>query len=323
MLRAYLTKMCLHNRANAMGLALALAMPAVFVTNTNVTGILTTSFFNTFSIVIAAFVTLSKSPKEGLLVVIAASLPALLGYLLHLHTSSDGVLAVNILLLGILSNLITWFFAAILRKYMSWSLTIEIATLVGVFTVILAHVIYPDLSAWWFRKLSHAVADPDVQKLASKTDSLERIQLFKAFSYQATGVMTAMFLGNTLFQLLWARAWQAVEFNPQGLKQEIKHVRLSPFTAILFMIFLGLFLFKELQQTVVADVVPLFYAAGAASGLSLLGYFAGLVKFSWVWFSAGCILIYISSPASLIVVSMIALLDTWVDFRAKKYLFRF
>src|SRR3990167_3899547 len=70
-------------------------------------------------VVIAVLVTLRKGMFEGALVVIAATLPYLLSYAVYPPSGGADVAFVAIAIL-LVSNMLTWLFAAFLRRYNHW-----------------------------------------------------------------------------------------------------------------------------------------------------------------------------------------------------------
>ncbi len=268
------------------------------------------------SIVIAALVTLRKGQLEGAFVVIAATLGSLLQYVIYPAANESNMLMVGIFVL-IASNVLTWLFAVILRRYQNWSLTLEIALVVGVMAVFVLHLIYPEIQGWWQTQLSNYLAQAtsviDTVKPDAETIALQA-ELVNVMKRYATGLVMASVLFNALLQVLIARWWQAVIFNPGGLREELYRVRLSYATAALFMLGLALSFWGV---EVVIDAMPVLLMVFFVAGLSLIHCIAGPWKLGWV----SLILIYLAImwlfPWSIAVVALFALVDTIVNVRQK------
>jgi hypothetical protein len=268
------------------------------------------------SIVIAALVTLRKGPRDGALVVTASTLGSLLQCAIY-PASSQSEMAVAVILVLIASNVLTWIFAVTLRKYNYWSLTLEVAALIGIAAVIVVHFAYPGIQDWWQTQLSAYLSKATSAMGSEKPDAeiaATQLELVSAMKHYATGLVTASVLFNALLQILVARWWQAVMFNPGALRKELQQIRLSYVTGMLFMTGLILwFCHVEISLDIMPVLIMVFFAAG----LSLLHYLVASTDFGWMLL----ILIYMALvwlfPLSLIIVSLLALVDTTVNIRQR------
>lgn len=273
-------------------------------------------------ILYAALVTLQKNPSEGAYFTLAATLP----YVISFYFTGSHEPAIPLMLwaavgVAILSNLLTWVFAVMLKRQMSWGGILQIAALLGVLVISLIHQIFPDVANWWSSQLSsyYAKASAAVNGMLkagplSPTDTqLESINLTK---YYATGIMVAAVLFNAVMQLIIARWWQYTVFQPGALRKELHGIRLSPLAGGLFA--LGLVL-SYLGNSVVLDIMPILYVLFAAAGLSLVHYLFGLMQSPtrWFWLSLVYVALIFAMPASLVFIGMLALLDIWLDVRKR------
>lgn len=131
------TDFVLQNRIYAAGIAFVLTFIPVI---------------GTISILIAALVTLRKSILDGFLVFCAASLPYVISYVAY-PAADQTILAKSAVAIVLMSNLITWVFAVVLRHYRDWSVTLELVALLGVLIVSLVHIFYPDIQSFWGEQL--------------------------------------------------------------------------------------------------------------------------------------------------------------------------
>lgn len=275
-------------------------------------------------IVIAAFITLRKSVIEGAIVALAATLPYVASFFIsgqHQEQAMPLVLwaAVGV---AVLSNVMTWIFAVMLRRGVDWSNILQIAALAGVLVISVVHLVYPDIANWWGIQLQQyytqttqalngvlAKATPD-----QVSAQLETINITKQF---ATGVMTAGILMNALIQLVVARWWEAAVFSPHMLRKELHNIRLSRLAGLLFMLSLVL---SYIGNNVVMDMMPVLYLLFCAAGLSLVHYlFTTMTSSSsrWFWLSVLYVILIFSLPVSLIMVSALALIDIVFDIRKR------
>ena len=274
-------------------------------------------------ILVAAFITLRKGVVEGVIVTLAATLPYVASFFFsgqHQDASIPLVLwaAVGV---AVLSNAMTLVFAVMLRREVSWSSILQIAALAGVLVVSVIHLVFPDVANWWGMQLqqyylqtTHAINDVLKTAATAPSDSqLETINVTKQF---ATGVMTAGILMNAILQLMVARWWQSKLYSPGMLSKELHNIRLSRLAGFLFVVSLVL---SYLGNSVVLDIMPVLYLLFCAAGLSLIHYLFGMMASTtrWFWLSMLYVILIFSLPVSLVMVSMLALIDIGFDVRKR------
>jgi hypothetical protein len=268
------------------------------------------------SVVIAALITLRKGIWEGFWVAIAATIPYLLSYAVN-PAAGDIDFTTAALAVLIVSNLLTWLFAAFLRKYQHWGFTLEIAALFGVAVVIIVHVIYPDVQGWWQTQLNVYLSKTTAMVSEAKADAevtAVQTQMVSAMKRYATGFVVASVLFNALLQLLVARWWQALVFNPGGLRAELHRIRLSYVSGVVFVI--GLLL-SYLNNAVALDAIPVLFLAFFIAGLSVLHYLIVPARANWMLLMFLYLAVIWLFPASIVIVSLIGLSDTTVNIRQR------
>lgn len=295
------TDFVLQNRLQAMGVAFIISYIPLL---------------GSVAILIAGLVTLRKGAFEGLLVVIAATLP----YLLKYYTGFGGgviesEIAVIGLVLSLVSNMLVWVFAIVLRRYNNWNTVLEYAVLLGLVVIGLVHILYPDIQAWWatqltryFDKTTAMVSGLNATSADAQSDV---INLIKGY---ATGFVVVSLLFNVLLQLVLARWWQAVIFNPGGLRKELYQIRLSRVMGGLFIVGFAL---SWIGNDIVMDMMPLLYSIFCAAGLSFAHYYFSTKKNVWVWLLILYLLLIWLFPLSIVIIAFIALFDVWVDLRKR------
>lgn len=274
-------------------------------------------------ILIAALVTLRKGALEGAMVTLAATLPYLLSFLLpgqHLDPELPLFLlaAVGV---AVLSNVMTWVFAVMLRQHVTWSNILQIAALLGVLVISVVHMVFPDVASWWGTQLQqyyqHTQAALDsVMNTVPTAPSESQLETIKVTRQFATGVMTAGILVNAILQVMVGRWWEASIFKPGVLRKELHNIRLSRLAGLLFVLSLVL---SYMGNGVVLDMMPVVYLLFAGAGLSLVHYMFGMMtsKLRWFWLSVLYVVLILSLPVSLVMVSALALLDIGFDVRKR------
>lgn len=277
---------------------------------------------NVISIVTAAFVTLVISTMEGLWFSIAATLPIILSFLFTFKSAQVLVLALWAGLgVAVISNILTYVFAIMLKKQTSFSSILQIAALFGVLVVSVVHLIYPDIAVWWGVQLEAYAKEAQILTQAGKTAAQKatlenQLEVINASKYFANGIMAALILADAMTQLILARWWQSIVFAPGRLKYELHHIRLSPLAGILFAFSLIL---SYMSNAVILDIMPILYFLFAAAGMSVIHYFFGALqsKSKWFWLVMLYTIVFLSVPTSLVMLAMIALFDIWLDLRKR------
>lgn len=293
-------------------LAIALAFAITFVPVIGIIGIL-----------IATIVTLRKGVVPGAIITVAATLPFIISFLV---TGNHDLSAVPLFVwaaigVAVLSNILTWVFAVMLRKQTPWSAILQVAALMGVLVVSVLHLVYPDIVTWWGSELqayynqAQAVTANVLKKQAvvSTDAQLEAINITKQY---ASGLMIAAILFNALLQLVIARWWEAIVFKPGSLRRELHNIRLGQLAGALFLVSLVL---AYMGNGVVLDMMPILYLLFGAAGLSLIHYFFGLMKSPtrWFWLCLLYVALIMGLPKSMMLVAMLAWFDIWLDIRKK------
>lgn len=257
------------------------------------------------ALIIVGFVTLCRGPRSGLFVLIWVALPAIA--LLYLRRFS-------ILDILLLRCVLVWLLAYALRRLGSWRAVFEVATVIGVLSVIGVHLFVPDIEAWWTLHLTKFIAD--VGSMTSWQMAARQTELLvKMFAPMATGVTAFIVLFGSWLLLFLARWWQTTIYYPGRLQEEFIGIRNHVYMACLVLVgFIGV----VMKWPLAIDVFPVLLLPLMMGGLSFLHFVSTIKK--------GFVLLVVLSYAGLLlfpflVVVLLALagfFDIWFDFR--KYL---
>ena len=197
-------------------------------------------------------------------------------------------------------------------RYKTWELLLEAITFLGIGIIFLCHLVMPDLQQWWVTHLTaylhNVMADSHWKMKVTPVEFAQRLAPI------ATGV-TAFFFAVTLtVELMVARFWQLLLNNAGGFAKEFMRIRMGRVAAGLLVALLILLLMK-IKPAV--DAFPLALFPFFIAGLSLMHCWARQKKHCWLV----VVLVYISVlflPAFAVsALAVIALFDTWVNFRKK------
>jgi len=270
-------------------------------------------YLGVISVIIASFVTLRKGALDGGLVFIAATLPAILSYFVSHVEPAEAELVLVVLGIIIASNLIIWLFSVLLRRYGSWSLIFEYAILLAIVTIGLIYLVDSNIHEWWTKWLTYYFNRMQTASSGNLTPGNEKV-FVNALSTYATGLMAASVLLSAIMQLVAARWWQGIIFNPGGLRKELYEIRLSYIAGVLFLVFFWLAISNN---EIAINIMPVIYFMFCLAGLSLIHCLVTSMKYSWVWLAIVYIFIVISFPKSIILISVFGLLDVALNFRKR------
>lgn len=270
------------------------------------------------SSVIVGFVTLRQGPREGLWVLFWASVPevvaAILGY-------------PEALIFGFLAGgVYIWCMAIVLRNTVSWTYVLEATVLIALTGVLVTHLVVPDVVNWWAGQYHELLNDTEqglstLAKLTGLTDPedlqnfvqvMQQGNLIKYISMMTTGLVSAFILLANVINLVLARWWQAILFNPKGLRQELYGIRLGYLAIIGFLITVGL-IFSGVNLA--WDLMPVFVAVFLVAGLSLLHYIAAQITGGIIFLGVFYLLTIILPPYFLAFIVITAVIDSLLNIR--------
>ena len=304
MLLRRFTDLVLRSRFHAMGIAFLLSLIPLFGAS--------------LGILVAALVTLRKGAFEGTLVLGATLLPYFMGYVLSpAETESHMMVVATVTLVAI--HVLTWFLALVLRRHASWNQVIEVSILAGILLVGAVHLVFPDIQGWWDAQLTAWLGKTtdflkQVTPPGATTDADMQASVVASIRQYMTGLMVASVIFNALLQLVIARGWQAMIFNPGGLRQELYQIRLGYVSAAVFIVVLAL---GYARNTFGLDMMPVMVVAFGAAGLSLAHRMLSANRAGWFWLLWVYLGVLFVFPVGIVLVAMAGLLDSLFNIRAR------
>lgn len=256
-----------------------------------------------------ALTTLRNGPRHGLLVLVLATAGGSLMALLAIGTPSLAPAMALLLWLPVLV------LAGVLRASISLALAFQVAALLGVLAVLGFYLVLGDPAAWWrgitvdmLNQLERADVFPSPEVRSQFGE------VFDAWAPLAPGQLVLSLLLGVLLALLLARWWQALLYNPGGFREEFHELRLGrPLAALTAALFgLSLLLAQPLLINLCLALVAVYLFQGIAIMHGVAGR-AGLAKAWLVTFYLALLLL----PALWQLLLVLALVDAWIDFRAR------
>ncbi|MBV8802689.1 MAG: hypothetical protein JO131_06980, partial [Gammaproteobacteria bacterium] len=253
---------------------------------------------------------------------LAATVPYILNYY-NAPVATDFSLAAIAFIILATSNSFMWFFACLLRRYSSWSFVLDWAILLGVLAIGIIHLLYPDVKNWWSQQLTEyfsktTIMMREIQPNAEVIPVSAQAQIVNIIKIYATGLLFASILFNALIQLLIARWWQAIIFNPGELRKELLNIRLSYIAGLLFLIIYPL---ARWGNEIASDIIPVVYLVFSPAGVSVIHcLLAKKLRLGIVFLYIGLIGI-ILFPGGIsvlaLVFSLVGFLDIGANFRQR------
>lgn len=255
--------------------------------------------------VITCFVTLRKGPKEGLAILPWSVLPNIV----YASLSSSNMVMITVAYSLIGTSVASYFLAILLRETNSWSIVVEIAGLLGILTIIIVHLVNPNIALHWVNDLNNYIkaGGGDVNQLNSPDTQ-------DALKFVASILMGLQIMGlliGDFFNLFLARFMQSQLYNPGAAQEEMRTIRLSITTVIISVVITGLASFGKISFAV--DSMPIVILIFVIAGSSLVHYFLAKNKAHLLWYVVYyCALFFI-----LPFIVGLATLDSWRNFRQR------
>jgi hypothetical protein len=253
-----------------------------------------------------ALVTLRLGAFEGLYILICSSVAAGLLGLFTLGNYQFALLYVLVMWLPV------WLISIVLREGRHLSLSIEIAVLIGVLSVIGCYVYNPDLASMWQTILAQMITiAPDTAPVAEIQHSVD------VMSHYMTGAVAAGSVFSLLFGLFLGRWWQANLYNPGGFRQEFLSLSTQPrlamgSLAIAALAVISTGMLAEVAWNITILLFVLYIFMGTAVLHALLAV-TKLARYAVPLFYLTLFLI----PHALVPVALVGLSDAWLNLRKK------
>jgi hypothetical protein len=217
--------------------------------------------------IIVGFITLKRGSLYGLYLLIFIALLAI-GVTWQLHSF-------NIYIFLLLRTIFVWLGALAIRRFYSWTMTVELMAAVCLLVVFLLHIFFPNMTQIWKDNFLSYVSMFKSIKLGTVQVTVD--QVINPVISMMTGLTVLFTAIGVLIQLMLARFWFAALFNPSGFAQELAMIRVSRAACV---IFLMMMILTGWYHQALLDYLPVFFLPFIISGFSLL-YFIAMIKQHW------------------------------------------
>jgi hypothetical protein len=259
---------------------------------------------------IVALATLKQGPREGLLVLMGATLMYAGFSLLALGSVTPA------LVFALPTWLPIWLGAVVLGGLRSQAAALLYATGFGIALVLLIHVLEPEPSVYWREAIAQFMAP--LQELQG-VDGAQMGAVMDRLAPLMTRFVGAINVVAVTLTLLLARWWQAALDNPGGFGPEFRALRVGrgPLGVTLAVGLLALVLAGETDDSLLSDLMGPLMAMAMFQGLAVLHAIVHQRRRLGGWLIASYVMLLLAPQFALPLLSLLGLLDGWMDFRAR------
>lgn len=262
---------------------------------------------------VVALVELRYGAKQaGLVVGGAVALLALLAYFVQ------GTPALAFSLAAIIW-LPVWPIAVVLRGTNSQGLALTAAGAIAALGVLVCHVVFEDIGAWWSLILDEVLTAPLSQgELELDDETLGQFRRFiDMLAPMMVGIIAAGTMLGAIFSALLGRWWHALLDNPGGFGREFRALQLGrlvgSFTAVITV--LALFA-NQATDGIALDFLLILVVMYSFQGLALIHALVHYRKAALGWLVALYVALAVMPHVALLV-AVVGLTDSWIDWRKR------
>ena len=204
---------------------------------------------------------------------------------------------------------ITIVLAAVLYRTLSWTLVLSIGLGLSLVLVLLVGAVYEETLTGLVVAIKEVVAPP--AQLATLGVDSKTVDAWMASL--SVGALSFVQIVSAIFALIFARAVQAQAYNPGGFKAEFEAVILPPVFAVgcLVLATTGFLIDPWMLRFTPVGALPLMFSGIAlVHGLTSMRESRGLIIVFYV-------ALVFFTPYLLMLLALLAVIDAFVDFRAR------
>jgi hypothetical protein len=251
--------------------------------------------------------TLRNGPSQGLQVSLLAAVAAALLATLVVGSPMFGLAFVLVLWLPV------WALAASLRRSVSLSHCVWLATLFGVALILGMYASVGDPVSWWTELLQEYMQEALQGQDGEQVEQL--LALVPDVARLMTGVLAAALCLSLLGSLFIARWWQAVLYNPGGFGKEFQELRLGKPLSIATVVLALLSSVMDSGSAMAADLIVLALVVLMLQGLAVIHGLVAKTKAHVGWLIGVYVLLVIAMLQTVLTLALAGFADAWFDFR--------
>lgn len=252
-----------------------------------------------------ALVTLRKGAQEGMLTLLLSTCLLLILSMWLFGSTVPAIVLVVTFWLPL------WILAGILRHTISLAVTLQSALALALLAVLGFSLVIGDVTGWG-QELLERLLDPLLQQL--QLGEQQRSDIEATLAPLLLGLFVANILLSILLSLLLGRWWQALLFNPAGFGAEFRQLRLGRPLALLTMLLCGGAVLA--QWPLLINLLSPLLVIYALQSIAVVHGVVNRARLAQGWL-VGLYVLLLLLPQSLFLLSLLGVVDAWVDFRAR------
>lgn len=202
--------------------------------------------------------------------------------------------------------------AEVLRSTVSWSLSWLVGGVVALVLGVLSPTLMPQTVAFlleFAQTLFEAMRSSGALAVGGAEAEMKA-----TFELLVVASLAATMFGSAIFSVFMARAWQSRLYNPGGWQQEFQQMRLHRLSLVLLAL-----AFMLLPNIGINAMFVLMVAMTPMliCGLALMHGIVARKRMGVQWLVATYVLVLVLMPTSLLLLALLALIDSLVDFRGR------
>lgn len=260
-------------------------------------------FLGWVALVMVALITLQKGPQEGFLVFLWACLPSIAMAAAGWHGS-----AVQAAYFGGCC-LMVWGMAWALRRT-SWALMLQLTALFALVVIVVLHSWYANFVQQLQAYMAEVLSQTKIE--LPGTDQQQFIA-----NWSQNAVRLAV-VSITAFSCLWValgRWWQSVLFMPGQLQAELHNIRLNKFVAMAAVVLVAVL--AGTHSPWLMDILPVALLPFSIAGLSVVHNFVAAKKLNSAWLGMFYVVLVLAIEIMAPCLAIVAVLDSWFNFRQR------
>lgn len=296
-----MAKFIMAGPLQAIGFILAFAILAVFM-----------PLMSLLSNAAVGLLTLRMGWQRGLLIAVISS--ALLGLVSFL-------LKANVLT-GFILSLLNWVpvigLAVLLARTTSWAQTLSVLLGISMVGILLFHFAVGDPVTFWQTRPEWAQfvsLAKELQVLPADMTQTEQMRLFDSTAKILAGSIAATANILLVLSLLIARHWQAMLYNPGGLREEWRKLQLGKPAAILMVVLIVVALLSKHSGTI--NLVLAGLAIFVFQGIALVHGVVALLQQHKGWIIGMYVLLFLMPVQVGVLLAAFGIIDSLAGFRSQ------
>ncbi|WP_018140304.1 hypothetical protein [Thioalkalivibrio sp. ALJ7] len=217
---------------------------------------------------------------------------------------------------GVMAGFVQWapvaLLAELLRRTVSWPVTLQVAAGVAGAGVLLVHLLVPDLEATWAR-VGMALLGPLVEGADTGPQELEAA--LRRMAPYLTGLFAGIVLLSLTLAVLLGRYWQALLYNPGAFGEEFRALQFGRTTSAATLLLAGLgHLGPVPLATELAFILAVLFFLQGVALMHALTFRQGMSSF---WLVGMYLLMALALPQMFLLLATIGVIDAWADIRSR------